>query len=83
MLLIARNAIYNSVHVTTAPVRVLPHDISPLLETQLVLELKVGVLDAKLIEVLPGCRLRRLAAPADKYLTNPTRHAGLFDMLRL
>jgi hypothetical protein len=60
-----------------------PHMTSLPLETQLVLELKVEVLDAEFIEVLPGSRLRRLAALADKYLTNPTCQASLLDTQRL
>jgi hypothetical protein len=59
-----------------------PHMTSPPPETQLVLELKVGVLDAEFIEVLPGSGLRRLAAPMDQYLTNPTRQASLLDTQR-
>jgi hypothetical protein len=57
-----------------------PHmtSLSPL-ETQLVLELKVGVLDVEFIEVLPGSRLRWLATPVDQYLTNPMRQASLLD----
>jgi hypothetical protein len=79
----ARCAFGGTVHVTATPVRAPPHDISPPLETQLVLELKVGVLDAELVEVLPGSGLRQLAAPADKYLMNPTRQASLLDTQQL
>jgi hypothetical protein len=47
-----------------------PHDISPPLDIQLVLELKVGVLVVEGVHVFPYHRCHRLAFLVDKHLTD-------------
>jgi hypothetical protein len=53
-----------------------PHDISPPLDIQLVLELKVGVLVAEGVQVFPCRRCPGLAFPVDKHLTDAPSQAG-------
>jgi len=60
-----------------------PHDISPLLEKQLVLELEAWKLLAERVEVFPGGRLRRFAAPVDEQLANAARQASPLNPSRL
>ena len=55
-----------------------PHDISPPLEVQLVLELKIWVCGAKLVEVLLGRRSCWFALPLDQHLLNTPCQASAF-----
>jgi hypothetical protein len=66
----------------TAPVRTSVHDISPSLESQLVLELKVWICGAEIIEVLPCGRRGRFTPPKDQHLANAAGEASLSDALR-
>ena len=56
-----------------------PHDISPPLESQLVLELEVWKLLAEGFSIFPCGRLWRFAAPMDEQLTNASRQASMLN----
>jgi len=60
----------------TAPdIRALDHDISPLVEEQLVLELKCWIGGTERLGVFPSSRGRRLPFPLDEDLAYPARQA--------
>ena len=60
-----------------------PHDISPPVEEQLVLELEGRVLGGEGLDVFPCSRCSRLALPLDKDLAHTTRQSCLHGLLRL
>ena len=53
-----------------------PHNISPPLQEQLVLELEAGVAILKAVKVFPGSRSRWFALPMYQDLTNATGQPG-------
>jgi hypothetical protein len=70
----AVGAFLSAANVLRAPpptdIRLTVHDISPGLERQLVLELKVGKAGAEVVEVLPRHGRSLLLLPLDKHLTD-------------
>jgi hypothetical protein len=75
----ATSALCGAAHVSgpMAPgIRAPPHhDISPLLERQLVLELKCRELGEEWVDVLPSCRSSGLAFPLNQNLAHTACHA--------
>jgi hypothetical protein len=57
-----------------------PHDISPPIDIQLILELKVGVLVAEGVQVFPYRRCHGLTFPVDKHLTDAPSQTGTHHM---
>jgi hypothetical protein len=69
--------------VTTAPIRLPVHDISPPpLDVQLVLELKLGKLVAEISHILPSCRRNVLTLLVDEHLADTARQAEAYSVLR-
>jgi hypothetical protein len=60
-----------------------PHDISPPLEEQLVLELELRETCGEAVSLLPSGRGRRLSLPADKKVADTVRHARTHHALWL
>jgi hypothetical protein len=58
-------------------------DISPLLERQLVLELKCGILGAEWLDIFPGGRCRGLPLPLHQDLLDATSDALTDSAFRL
>ena len=74
-------------HISTTPsvcAVVTPgHDISPLLERHLVLELKCGILGAEWLDIFPGGRCRGLSRPLYQDLLDATSGALTDGVFRL
>ena len=64
-------------------IRARPHDISPPVEEQLVLELERRILGAEWLDVLPSRRRRGLPFPLDQYLAHTTSQTCLYCTFRL
>jgi hypothetical protein len=85
-LLGAISALQRTPHVTGTPLPDLGpavHDISPILEDQLVLELEHRVPVTKIIKVLPRREVFQLATPLDQHLSNTTGQARVQHLGRL
>jgi hypothetical protein len=67
--------------VTTTPICLHVHDISPLRDVQLVLELKLGKLVTEISHILPCCKCSGLTLPVDEHLVDTARQVEAYNML--